>query len=197
MNRIKTLTLSIAEISEIFAISDSAVREQAISIIQSAANDPENINPDIYTDFHPIIQKLIQKLQRRVELARRRAEARARREAEKSALKAAEKVAQSKAEEALPSQSHSEEASRALNNLAVPVVKDVRCRYMDYTIAEPFNWLDSCFQDVIDVVETAFYSIMDHDPDAYAVGDAAGNALRAIREYLSPYIVHARRYKER
>ncbi len=85
MNSIKTLTLTIADISEIFAISDPMVREQAISIIQSAASDPENINTDHYKDCHPIIQKLIQKLQHRVELSRRRAEARARRKAEQAA----------------------------------------------------------------------------------------------------------------
>ncbi|MDE6831746.1 MAG: hypothetical protein K2J07_03320, partial [Muribaculaceae bacterium] len=84
MKRINTLTLTIADISEIFAINDPIVREQAISIIQSAANDPDNINPDIYTDFHPIIQKLIQKLNHRVELSHRRAEARERRKAEEA-----------------------------------------------------------------------------------------------------------------
>ncbi len=201
MKCIKSLTLSITEILEIFAIERPDLREYAIGIIRAAVKNPESIDPGNYTQCDPIIRNLIQKLKHRVDLAHRRAEARARREAEKTAREAEESTPQatSQVEEAttIPaSQPHSGEMSMTLKNLVVPIVKDVRCRYMDYTISAPFNWLDSCFPEFISTIEEAFYSIMEHDPKAEIVGDAARKAMCTISEFLRPYIVRARQYKD-
>ncbi|MDE5607439.1 MAG: hypothetical protein K2I64_00725 [Muribaculaceae bacterium] len=194
MNCIKSLTLSIADISEIFAINDPIVREQAISIIQSAASDPENINTDHYKDCHPIIQKLIQKLKHRVELSRRSAEARARRKAEEAARKTEESAL--KADETSKSRPLTTDEKQLVREITLRIPTEPRRIYIPAGIALPFHWLDENIDFFVRGMEGVFRTMMSYDPSTTTTCTAATEALHAMRDYLQPYIESARQYKD-
>ncbi len=179
MNRIKTLTLSIADISEIFAISDPAVREQAISIIQSAANDPENIDPDRYAGCHPVIQKLIQKLQHRVELSRRRAEARARREAEQAA------------EAARQSKNNAFETLYRQRAGVKPGTLEVK---INESVARRLLWIRQNFPAAVDAVRRVVAAYEAEDEMARIVSTNLTNMFNFVTGYLKPLTEAASTY---
>lgn len=183
MNRIKTLTLSIAEIAEIFAIGDPAVREQAISIIQSAASDPENIDPDRYAGCHPIIQKLIQKLKHRVEMAYRRAEARDRRKAENAAQKAADAAQKPKnnAYETL----HRQRAGAKPGTLDVMINESVARRLL---------WIKQNFPVAVDTVKRilAAYEVLDERARILLAN--LTDIFNSVTDYLLPLANVANNY---
>ena len=194
-NRIKSLTLSIADISEIFAISDPEVREMAVRILQDEANAPENIDPDRYVGCHPVIQKLIQKLKHRVELSRRRAEARARRKAEEAARKAEE--ATQKADEASKSRPLTADEKRLVREITLRIPTESRCIYLPAGIALPFQWLDENIDIIVRGFEGVFRTMMSYDPSTITTCTAATEALHAMRDYFQPYIERARELKSR
>ncbi len=95
MKKLKSLTIAIPDIVAIFAITDPAVREQAVSILEKEAADPENADPERYADADPVIYRLVSIIRDRVAKSHRCAEARARRKAEQEEAK---KAAEAKAE---------------------------------------------------------------------------------------------------
>lgn len=77
MKKIKSLTLSLSEITDILSIDDPDVRRAAIEALEKAAADPEKIDLEEHLDGPPVILTLVHKVHRRAEAARKRAETRA------------------------------------------------------------------------------------------------------------------------
>ncbi|MDE5607480.1 MAG: hypothetical protein K2I64_00935 [Muribaculaceae bacterium] len=76
MNKIKSITLSIDEFSQILEISDPPLRKDVLAAVQKAAADPDSIDLTAYAESHPLTQSLVKKLKTRADAARRRAEKR-------------------------------------------------------------------------------------------------------------------------
>ena len=77
MNKIKTLTLSLSEITDILQITDPVVREAAVKALNIAAENPEAIDLEQYQDSPRVVRTLVEKVHRKARNARKRAEARA------------------------------------------------------------------------------------------------------------------------
>ena len=77
MNKIKSITLSLTELTDILELTDPAVRQAAINALHAAAADPENADPDSYLDAPAVVHTLVDKVHRRAKAAKKRAETRA------------------------------------------------------------------------------------------------------------------------
>ncbi len=77
MNKVKSINLSIEEITAIFAITDESLRNRAIQAITTAAENPEAVNIDDYLDGDPLILELVWRIVRKDRMARERRERRA------------------------------------------------------------------------------------------------------------------------
>lgn len=85
--KIKTISLSVDELSTLLSIDDADTRRQAVETLREVTADPKNIDADRYADSHPAVRALVKKVSRRVEASRRRAERKQAKEAEKATKK--------------------------------------------------------------------------------------------------------------
>lgn len=81
--KIKSITLSITELTNLLSIDSADVRRQALEALNEAVAEPENIDIERYRDSHPVVQAIVEKVDRRARSACRRAESRAARKQQK------------------------------------------------------------------------------------------------------------------
>lgn len=77
MKKIKSLTLSLEEITDILSIDDPGIRRAAIDALHDSAADPESIDLEKHLDGPSVVLTLVHKVHRRAEAAKKRAETRA------------------------------------------------------------------------------------------------------------------------
>lgn len=80
-NTIKSLTLSIDELSRILLMDDPEERRQVLAALTENVSSPESLDVSRYSDSSPITQCIVRKISRRVEMRRRRREKIARKKA--------------------------------------------------------------------------------------------------------------------
>lgn len=78
---VKSITLTVAEVTEILSITDDTLRRQALEAVTEAAAHPEKINLEAHLDGPSIILTLVHKVYRRYETALLRAENRKKKKA--------------------------------------------------------------------------------------------------------------------
>ena len=76
MNKVKTLTLTIDEFSQILQITDLALRDAILTAVTEAIDAPESIDLTAYADADPLLISILTRLRTRAESARKRAEKR-------------------------------------------------------------------------------------------------------------------------
>ncbi len=187
MKRLKSLTLPISDIVAIFSITDSAVRDEAIRILETESADPENTDPERYADADPIIYNLVSKIYKCVVKARRRAESVARRKAEKAAKDAEPKTGSAKA-----LRQAAETAVRQLLQNSPEIVnlslfKNVRDIILDRSVNPAIHWLYDNLYTPFRYIKDTFRAISYFTPLGYHISNTVTRMIDAISVFLIAY----------
>ncbi len=191
MKKLRSLTIAIPDIVAIFAITDPAVREQAISILEKESADPEAADPERYADADPVIYRLVSNIRDRVAKSRRRAASRARRKAEQEAATTAE--ARPERESAKALRQAAEDAVSLLapspyDAVDYSLLKVSEEIIFDQSIVPALRWCDLNLGSAFRTVKDIFHRISYFTPLGFRRSKTIDSVLDEIMKYLTVYL---------